>query len=223
MAPDRKIGAAVVQLQRQVAYCMGQIKADDGTGRMPEPRDLLQVEGLAGAVLHARPDDACQARSVLGDGAFDRGHREGAIGLVGYDLDQRFRRIEAVEPQLRFQRVTIRRECAGFHQQYRALAGRPVEGDQHQVQVGGQRIHRHHFPGLRADHARQRVAHQLVVRHPLRLAGEVAFHGLRRPFVEHFLDMRARALRLQAQRVADEVGLRFAVMQRQVEFAAEVA
>jgi hypothetical protein len=77
--------------------------------------------------------------------------------------------------------------------------------------------------GCAPDHARQRVAHQFVVRHPLRLAGKVAFHGLRRPFVEDFLDMRARALRLQAQRIADEVGLRFAVVQRQVEFGAEVA
>ena len=50
-----------------------------------------------------------------------------------------------------------------------------------------------------------------------------ACHGLRRPFVEDFLDMRACALRLQAQRVADEVRLRFAVVQGQVEFVAEVA
>jgi hypothetical protein len=51
-----------VQLQRQVADRMRQIEADDGTGACAEPRDLLQVEGLAGAVLHAGPHDAAQAR-----------------------------------------------------------------------------------------------------------------------------------------------------------------
>ena len=51
----------------------------------------------------------------------------------------------------------------------------------------------------------------------------MALDGLGRPLAEHFLDVRACALRLQAQRIADEVGLRRAVVQRQVEFVAEAA
>lgn len=50
----------------------------------------------------------------------------------------------------------------------------------------------------------------------------MAFHRLARPLVQHFLDMRARAFRL-AQRIADEIGLRLAIVQRQVEFVAERA
>jgi hypothetical protein len=55
--------------------------------------------------------------TVLGDGAFDRGHREGAFGASGWTSTSARRRIEAVEAQLRFQRITVRRERAGFHQQ----------------------------------------------------------------------------------------------------------
>ena len=104
-------------------------------------------------------------------------------------------------------------------------AGGETRADQleHQVQVGGQRIHRHHFLRQRADHPRQRIAHQFVIGHPLRLAGEMALDGFRRPLVQHLLDVGARALWLQAQRIADEIGLRAACVQRQVELLAEMA
>ena len=55
-----------------------------------------------------------------------------------------------------------------------------------------------------------------MVGHPRRFAGEMAFDRFVRPLVEH-LDVGARALRLQAQRIADEIGLRLALVQRQVE------
>ncbi len=51
----------------------------------------------------------------------------------------------------------------------------------------------------------------------------MALHRLARPLVQHFLDVRPRAPGLQAQRIAHEVGLRRAVVQRQVEFLAEAA
>ena len=51
----------------------------------------------------------------------------------------------------------------------------------------------------------------------------MAFDRFVRPLVQHFLDVRARALRLQAQRIADEIGLRLALVQRQVELPAERA
>ena len=223
MAPDREVRAAVVQLQGQVADRVGEVETDDGTGGMAEPRDLLEVEGLAGAVLHAGPQYQREALAVLVDRAFDRLHRERAVGLVGFDFDQGVLRRQATVFQLRFHRVAIRREAAGLDQDRGALDGRLVEADQHQVQVGGQRIHRHHFGRLRADHPRQRVAHQLVVGHPLRAAGEVAFDGFGRPLVQYFLDMRARALRLQTQRIADEIGLRLAVVLRDEEFVAKTA
>ena len=93
-------------------------------------------------------------------------HRDRAVGLVGLELDQGGRRVEAVEADLRLDRVAVGRERAGLDQDRGALGGRPVEADHHQMQVGGQRIHRHDFGRLRADEARQRFAHELVVRHP---------------------------------------------------------
>jgi hypothetical protein len=82
VAPDREIGADVVQAQRQVADGMCQVEADHRAGGMAQARDFREVEGLPGAVLHARPDDGRQARPVLGDGAFDRRHRERPVFRV---------------------------------------------------------------------------------------------------------------------------------------------
>jgi hypothetical protein len=128
-----------------------------------------------------------------------------------------------MEADLRFHRVAIGRERAGFHQDHRALRGRPVEADHHQVQVHAQRVHRHHFAGQRTDHAGQLRAHQAVVGQPLRRAGEVAFHRQLAPLLHHFLHRCLRAARLQAQRVADEVGLLAAAMARNQEFVAQRA
>jgi hypothetical protein len=52
-APGGKIGAAVVQVQFEVAGSVGQVEADHAALRVPEPGDFLEVEGLAAAVLHA--------------------------------------------------------------------------------------------------------------------------------------------------------------------------
>ena len=74
VAPHCEVGAAVVQLQRQIADRMRQIEADDGTGGMAETRDFFQIERLSGAVLHAGPYDQREAFAVFDDGAFDRAH-----------------------------------------------------------------------------------------------------------------------------------------------------
>src|SRR3546814_5215203 len=72
---------------------------------MAQACDLAQVEGLAAAVLHARPDDQSQARAVFGNRALDRLHRERAVGPVGLQFDQVGGRVEAVETHLRFERI----------------------------------------------------------------------------------------------------------------------
>jgi len=128
-----------------------------------------------------------------------------------------------MEADLCFHRVAIGRECAGFHQDHRALGRGPVEADHHQVQVHAQRVHCNHLAGQRTDHAGQLRAHQAVVGQPLRRAGEVAFHRQLAPLLHHFLHGRLRATRLQAQRVADEVGLLAAAMARNQEFIAQRA
>src|SRR3546814_16334555 len=77
-------------------------EAAQRAGGMAQARDLAQVEGLAAAVLHARPYDQRQARAMFGDGAFDGGHREGAVRFVRLQFDQVGDRVEAVETHLRF-------------------------------------------------------------------------------------------------------------------------
>ncbi|MNT24425.1 hypothetical protein D3C72_1598950 [compost metagenome] len=123
-----------------------------------------------------------------------------------------------MEADLCFHRMAVGRERAGFHQDHRAFGRRPVEADHHQVQVHAQRVHRHHFAGQCADHARQLRADQAVVRQPLGRPGEVAFHRQFAPLLHHFLHRRLRAARLQAQRVADEVGLLTTTVARNQEF-----
>ena len=221
MAPHREIRAAVVQAEFQVADAVGEVEAAQRALRVRQPRDLAQVEGLAAAVLHARPQHQRQARAVLGDRALDARHRNQAAGLVGRHFDQVGVRVEAVEGDLRSHRVAVGRKSAGLDQHRRALAGRPVEADHHQVQVGGERVHRDHLRRFGADQARERFAHQFVVGHPLGLAGEMAFDRLGRPLVHHIVDAGARAARLQAERVADEISLFAPAVARDQEFAAQ--
>jgi len=221
MAPHCEVRAAVVQLQRQIADRMCQVEAGDRAGGVCKVCDLPQLERLAGAVLHAGPQHQRQARSVLGDRALDRLHRERAVLLVGFQFDQVGSRIEAVEANLRFERMAIGRERTGLHQDRWTLARRAIEADHHQVQVGGQRVHRHHFARLRADQGRERLAYQGVVGHPRRGLAEMSFHGFLGPFVQHLLDVRAHAARLQAERVAAEVGLLVIAVPGNQEFGAK--
>ena len=100
VAPDREIGAAVVQRQRQVADRVGQVEADRRALGAGQARDRRQVEGLPGAVLDARPQHQRQAGAMEGDGAFDGGHRDRAVGLVRLHLDQLRGRVEAVQADL---------------------------------------------------------------------------------------------------------------------------
>src|SRR3546814_18092251 len=72
MAPHGDIGSAVVQLHRQVAGGVRAVEADQRAGGMAQARDLVQVESLPAAVLHATPPDQRQARDMLGDGALAR-------------------------------------------------------------------------------------------------------------------------------------------------------
>jgi hypothetical protein len=136
---------------------------------------------------------------VFGDRPFDGLHRDRAVGFVRCQLDQVGFRIETMEADMRFHRVAVGRESAGFHQDRRALAGRAVEADQHQVEVDAERVHRHHFRRQRADHAGQLLGHQAVVVHPAGRAGEVAFHRMARPQVQYLLHHCLGAARLQAE------------------------
>ena len=172
-------------------------------------RRAISGRSNACPVRYCTPGHSTSARRerVLHDRALDRCHGDRAVGFVGLELDQCVGRIAAVEAHLRFQRVAVGRKRAGLHQDRVPLRRRPVEADHHQVQVRRQRVHRDDFRRLRADDVGKACAHQFVVRHPRRGFEEVALDRIARPLVEHFLDHRARAARLQAERVAAEVRL----------------
>src|SRR5690554_6413575 len=191
VAPHREIGAAVVQGQRQVADRMGQVETGHGAGGMRHPGDFGEVEGLAGAVLDPGPQHQRQARAVLADGAPDRGHRHRAAGLVGLHLHQRLRRRYPVQCQLRLHRMAVGGKTAGFDQDRVAPVPGPVEAGQHQVQVVGERVHRHHLDRLR------------------------------RPLLQHLVDLGADPAWLQAERVAAEIGLIAIAVARHEEFPAQ--
>ncbi|SBV36017.1 hypothetical protein STPYR_10947 [uncultured Stenotrophomonas sp.] len=223
VAPHREVGGGVVQGQRHVADRVGEVEADVGALRACQPGDRVEVEHLPAAVLHTRPQHQRYALAVLGDGAFDGGHRDRAVGLVRLHFDQVGGWVEAVEADLRLDRVAVGGEGTGFHQDRRARGRGAVEADHHQLQVHAQRVHRHHFHRQRADHARQRIAHQPVVIHPVRRTGEVAFDRDPRPQVQDLLHHHLCATWLQAERVADEIGLVGAIVLRDQKLVAQLA
>src|SRR5688572_11585322 len=63
-APGGEVRVAVMQCQRRIADGMREVEAADGTSPLCGTDDPWQVEGLAGAVLHTRPQyqrDLCTA------------------------------------------------------------------------------------------------------------------------------------------------------------------
>src|SRR6185312_17390819 len=70
-APDREVGAAVVQSQRQVADGMGEVEAYGAAMPVRECGDCLEVERLPGAVLHAGQHHQRDTRAVFGQRTLD--------------------------------------------------------------------------------------------------------------------------------------------------------
>lgn len=223
VAPGGEIRLAVVQGQLQVSRAVGEVVADDAALRVPETCDLLQVEGLPGAELHARPQYQRDAMPVFGQHTFDGGHRDRAIGFVGFELDQLSRRIEPVEADLRFHRIAVRGKGTSLDQDGGAPGNRAVKARHQQVQVERERVHRHHFTGLGTHQRGQAVTHAFVVGHPWRLAAEVRFHAKLRPVIEFLHQRGAHAPRLQAERVSAEIALLVLTMARNEELGAILA
>ena len=221
-APDCEIATAVVQAQREIAGRVREIESDDATLAMRGFGDRAKVERLAGAVLHAGQHHERDARAVFVESAQDRRVGNRSVRLIAFELDQRGGRIVSVETDLRFDRVTVGRECVLLDQDRRPLRGRTIEADHHQVQVHGQRIHRDDFVRLRADEGGEVFAHELVVRHPRVLAVEMRLDGEPLPVVELVDQRGAHRARLEAKRIAAEIRLFGAVRAlRNQEFVAE--
>src|SRR5277367_5126202 len=68
IAPNGKVRAPLVKLQRQIAGRVGEIEADHTALLATETRNAGHIEGLAGSVVHASQEDQ---RDVL-SGAVDQ-------------------------------------------------------------------------------------------------------------------------------------------------------
>ena len=110
-APDREIATAC--RAAAAADCPPRAR-DRNRPRSPSRcagfADRAQIERLAGAVLHAGQQHERDARAVLVEHALRSPRRKSCRRLRRFELDQRRRRIEAVEADLRFDRVAIRRK-----------------------------------------------------------------------------------------------------------------
>ena len=149
-APHREVGVRVVQRERHVADRVREVEAGDAAVRVRGARDARQVKHLPGAILHPGPQHQRDLSAVRGEARLDVRFRHGVFAGARGELEQRALRVEAVPGDLRGHRVPVRGEGAGLDEDAAALTGRTVEARQHQVQVHGERVHRHHFIRLRA-------------------------------------------------------------------------
>ena len=79
---------------------MRQIEADRAAVKMPERGDGLQIEGLAGAVLHAGPQNKGHAMAVPLQHILKRIGSDQTGVRIRCDFNQAFGRIETVETDL---------------------------------------------------------------------------------------------------------------------------
>ena len=102
--------------------------------------------------------------------------------------------------------VAVRRERRVLDDDLRPGAARSVERHHQQVEVDGERVHRHHLDRQGADQAGRRLGEQLVVGEPRPVGLEVAFDAEALPSGELGEQLTGGRPRLQAERVAGEVG-----------------
>src|ERR1700721_4739595 len=99
-------------------------------------RNARKVKGLAGAVLHSRPEHEGNLRTQLLQRAFDFLDRYDVFHSGRRKLDQRGVRIEPMPFELRGDRMAVGGERARLDENFLALAARMKEGREHQVQIG---------------------------------------------------------------------------------------
>ena len=94
-------------------------------------RQILDSRGNPTVEVEVALEDGTLARAAVPSGASTGEHE--AVELRDLDVD-----------------VVLATDAAPLGEDRRALGGRAIEADHHQVQVHAQRIHRHHFARLRA-------------------------------------------------------------------------
>ena len=215
-APHGEVGAVGFEFQRNVADRVGVVEAAAGTDGMRGAHDAAAIEGLAGEVLHAGPQHQRQVFPAVADGRFDVLRGEGAARVARAQLHEFPCRVQSVPFDLRGDGVAIRGERAGLDEHARALARGPVEARHHQVQVGGQRVHRDDIDGLRARQQRKSLAGRVRIVDPRPPRLVMAEHAEACPVVEFLEDEFAGGQRHQAQRVSAQVDGRATVARQRL-------
>ena len=206
VAPRRPVDVPGAELERDVAGGVREIPADDSADVVPGRGDRRDVDELARQVVDAAQQDERDRSAPALELGCDVARAQRRLTLARPQPHDRRRRVEAVLARLRGDRVRVRGEGRVLDHDAIALGRRPVERGHQQVEVHGQRVHRHHFLRLRSDEARERRA-QLVGRgQPGPLALEPALHGETGPGLELRRHRAGRRARLETQRVAGEVG-----------------
>ena len=114
----------------------------------PAARDRRNVEQFAGEVVDAAEQDEGDRLTV----AIEVGDNLG----VAAEADDRFVWIEAMKGSLAADRVAVRWERRVLDDDLASLAEGPIEQHHQQVQVHGERVHRHHLDGLGTNQAGSR-------------------------------------------------------------------
>ncbi|EPY23656.1 kynureninase [Strigomonas culicis] len=210
-APARKVHVPLVQLQWHVAHRVRRVHAHHHPLRVRRLHDGGDVEQLAGQEVHRRQQHHRHFVRVLLDRVQEqlrrhRHRRRPPVLVPGRRHEQQV--LLCAHPthlQVRRHAVRVAGEAVALHQDLLALALRPVEGGQHQVEVHRQRVHHHHL-ALRGAHdlAHVRAQHVIDLEPRIRLH-EVSLHGLVLPLHEKVVHGRLHADVLQPERVAHQV------------------
>jgi hypothetical protein len=210
-APRRPVDIRVVQGEGHIPSRMGEVPQRDGAGTMDGRREPGDVVGLARGVVHPGQERHGEAVSVLVDGRLEIVRRDERFAVLRPDDDEIARRVQAMQPQVRFDGVSVGREGRGVDEDRRPRPGWPEERRQERVQVDGQRVERGHFAGPRADEPGRRLADGVVGPDPRTFPVEPAIDSEAGPGVELSVDLGARRHRLGTQGLTSEIDLRPAV------------
>ncbi len=126
--------------------------------------------------------------------------------VVGVEADDRVVRIEAVIGGLAADGVAVGGNVESSTTILRPGAARSVERHHQQVEVDGQRVHRHDLDRQCPDEPGGRLGEQFVVGEPRPVGLEVAFDAEALPGGELGEQLTGGRPRLQTERVAGEVG-----------------
>ena len=207
-APHRPVHAPVVHPQRQVPRRVREVPRHHGADAAAGRGDGLDVEVLPAVVVHGAQQHQRHPGAVLLEEGDDVVAAQPVLAGPRCQPEHRRVGIEAVQRGLAAHRVAVGRERRVLDDDRVPVRGRPVEADHQQVQVDGQRVHRDDLARPRADQARRGLPKQLVIAQPRPARFGVPVDRQLVPIGHQFVDPIADLARLQAQRVAGQIGRR---------------